>query len=48
MEDIEGLLVDYEPGRPDMKPDVLKQIIEIEEKEEKMQKHYDRLASQKL
>ena len=32
MEDIEGLLVDYEPGRPTMKPDVLKQIIEIEEK----------------
>ena len=31
LKDIEGLLADYEPGRPDMKPDVLKQIIEIEE-----------------
>ena len=31
IKDIEGLLADYEPGRPDMKPDVLKQIIiEIE------------------
>lgn len=32
MEEIEEKLVDYEPGRPAMKPDVLKQIIEIEEK----------------
>lgn len=35
MEDIEGLLERYEPGRPSMKPDVLKQIIEIEEKRRK-------------
>lgn len=32
MEEIEGLLVTYEPGRPSMKPDVLKQTIELEEK----------------
>lgn len=35
LQDIEGLLADYEPGRPDMKPDVLKQIIEIEERRRK-------------
>ena len=35
IKDIEGLLADYEPGRPDMKPDVLKQIIEIEERRRK-------------
>lgn len=35
IQDIEGLLADYEPGRPDMKPDVLKQIIEIEERRRK-------------
>ena len=29
MNQIEKLLVDYEPGRPEMKPDVLKQIEEI-------------------
>ena len=31
MNQIEKLLASYEPGRPSMKPDVLKQIIEIEE-----------------
>jgi len=31
MNEIETLLKDYEPGRPSMKPDVLQQIIEIEE-----------------
>lgn len=36
MEDIDGLLEHYEPGRPHMKPDALKQIKEIEEKREKM------------
>lgn len=44
MEDIEGLLDVYEPGKPDMKPDVLKQIIQIEEKRRKdaeaMANHY--------
>lgn len=36
MEDIDGLLEHYEPGRPHMKPDALKQIAEIEAKREKM------------
>ena len=36
MNKIEGLLLDYEPGRPEMKPDVLKQIVEITESREKM------------
>lgn len=35
MEDIEPLLKEYEPGRPEMKPDVLKQIKEIDEKRKK-------------
>ena len=33
--DIDKLLKDYEPGRPTMKPDVLTQIIEIEERRRK-------------
>ena len=35
MNKIEDLLKDYEPGRPSMKPDVLQQIAEIEEKRKK-------------
>ena len=35
MEDIERELADYEPGRPQMKPDVLTQIIAIEERRRK-------------
>lgn len=35
MEDIEKELADYEPGRPQMKPDVLTQIIAIEERRRK-------------
>ena len=31
MEEIEGLLENYDPGKPAMKPDVLQQIIKIEE-----------------
>ena len=30
MEDIDALLANYKPGEPEMKPDVLKQIVEIE------------------
>lgn len=38
--DIEKLLEKYEPGRPDMKPDVLKQIVEIEKKrQEEIEKY---------
>ena len=44
MEDIEGLLKDYEPGRPEMKPDVLKQTKEIEE--ERRQKMEQMMAQQ--
>ena len=33
---IDKQLEDYEPGKPDMKPDVLKQMIKIEEKRRKM------------
>ena len=36
MNDIDSLLEKYEPGEPKMKPDVLKQIKEIEEKREQM------------
>jgi len=36
MEDIDGLLEKYQPGEPKMKPDVLKQIAEIEESRNKM------------
>jgi hypothetical protein len=38
MRDIDGLLSKYEPGLPQMKPDVLKQIKEIEAEREKMLK----------
>ena len=43
MEDIEELLKDYEPGKPSMKPDVLKQMIEIEENR---RKHAESVAQQ--
>jgi hypothetical protein len=36
MEKIETLLQNYEPGDPSHKPDVLKQMIEIEEERKKM------------
>ena len=36
MEEIDGLLEHYEPGRPHMKPDALKQIKEIEARREQM------------
>jgi glycosyltransferase involved in cell wall biosynthesis len=45
MEDIDGLLEHYEPGRPHMKPDALKQIKEIEAKHAKMME--DAIAEQK-
>ena len=35
MNQIENLLKDYEPGRPEMKPDVLKQIKELKQEREK-------------
>ena len=44
LKDIDGLLANYEPGLPKMKPDVLKQIKEIEAEREKMIK--DEMAKQ--
>ncbi len=45
---VEKLLVTYEPGRPSMKPDVLKQIIEIEEMRRKdAEAMAQRLAAEK-
>ena len=38
MNQIDALLENYEPGHPKMKPDVLKQIKEIEEQRDKMMK----------
>ena len=47
MNEIEDLLKDYEAGRPDMKPDVLKQIEEIKiEREEMMRKHQEQMMQQ--
>ena len=36
MEKIDALLEEYAPGAPDMKPDVIKQTKEIEEKRKQM------------
>jgi len=41
MTDIDGLLAKYSPGNPSMKPDVLKQIKEIEEERQKLQKAHN-------
>jgi hypothetical protein len=47
MEDIDSLLENYEPGRPENKPDVTKQLIEIREQREKMiQEHMLKQAEQ--
>jgi len=46
MEDIDGLLEKYDPGKPEMKPDVLKQIKEIEAKRAEMIKQME--AQQKM
>ena len=43
MNQIEGLLEKYDPGKPSMKPDVLQQIIEIEERR---RKEAERMASE--
>ena len=40
MEDIDALLDKYDPGKPHMKPDVLKQMAEIEAKREQMIREY--------
>ena len=46
MEDIDELLEKYDPGKPEMKPDVLKQIKEIEEKRAVMIKQQEELLKQ--
>jgi glycosyltransferase involved in cell wall biosynthesis len=40
MEDIDSLLDAYDPGKPDKKPDVTKQLVEIREGREKMMKEH--------
>ena len=42
MNRIDGLLLNYEPGEPKMKPDVLKQIVEIDEQRKKMMEEQQR------
>ncbi|MEX0597717.1 MAG: glycosyltransferase family A protein [Candidatus Paceibacterota bacterium] len=41
MNEIEELLKTYEPGRPEMKPDVLKQIVEIEQRRKREIENYN-------
>jgi len=46
MKEVDNILKDYEPGRPTMKPDVLTQIIDIEERRRKdAENRYNELAS---
>jgi len=47
MNQIDVLLKDYEPGRPEMKPDVLKQIEEIKIQREKQAKEMQKQQMQK-
>tara|TARA_B110000879_G_C11132452_1_gene496633 strand:+ start:445 stop:1740 length:1296 start_codon:yes stop_codon:yes gene_type:complete len=46
MEDIDTLLDNYDPGKPEMKPDVLKQIKEIEAKRAQMIKDHEEQQKQ--
>ena len=46
MEDIDILLDKYDPGKPEMKPDVLKQIKEIEAKRAQMIKDHEEAQKQ--
>lgn len=46
MEDIDALLDKYDPGKPEMKPDVLKQIKEIEAKRAQMIKEHEEAQKQ--
>jgi hypothetical protein len=39
MNELEGLLANYEPGRPEMKPDVIAQTLQLEKEREKMAQH---------
>ena len=42
MEDIDDILNSYEPGRPEMKPDVIKQTKELHEERMKMQQEMNK------
>lgn len=48
MKDIDALLENYEPGKPTMKPDVLKQIKEIEKEREQMQRQQMQQQQQQM
>ena len=48
MNQIENLLVDYQPGRPEMKPDVLKQIEEIKIQRAKQAKEMQQQQQQQM
>jgi hypothetical protein len=42
MEEVDGLLKDYEPGRPEHKPEVLQQIEDLKEKRAAMMEEYQK------
>jgi glycosyltransferase involved in cell wall biosynthesis len=48
MKDIEGLLDSYEPGKPENKPDVLKQMNEMKERREKTIKEHNQRRDEEL
>jgi glycosyltransferase involved in cell wall biosynthesis len=48
MNRIDGLLADYEPGEPKMKPDVLKQMVEIDEQRKKMMEEKQRKMQEQI
>ena len=42
LKDIDGLLKNYEPGKPNMKPDVLKQMVILEKEREELKKKMEK------
>jgi glycosyltransferase involved in cell wall biosynthesis len=48
MKDIDGLLHSYEPGKPENKPDVLKQMNEMKERREKTIKEHKKRRDEEL
>jgi glycosyltransferase involved in cell wall biosynthesis len=48
MKDINGLLHSYEPGKPENKPDVLKQMNEMKERREKTIKEHNKRRDEEL
>lgn len=47
MEDIDEILVNYDPGRPEMKQDVMKQMKEIDEKRQRMTQEMQKAAQER-